>query len=308
MTSQVAEDSKNRELYEGLVISHLGKGLAIESEAGDIIICHTRRRMETAAAGDRVLWQPTKGGLGRVESILPRRSLLARPARNGKFRPVAANLDQLLIIFAIKPECDFLLIDQYLVVAENRGFQVSLIFNKIDLCNEKQLGDITERLSLYENLKYPIFFVSTKSGKGMDQIHQTLKGKTSMLVGQSGVGKSSMSNYLLPDKALKTGALSKTSGRGRQTTTAATLYHLPDGGDLIDSPGVSIFGLADISKADLAFGFREFQPHLNHCQFNDCKHINDKGCAIRLALENCEIDHSRYERFLKLREKLPTIS
>ena len=304
----MTDSPKNRGLHEGLVIAHLGKGLAVESEAGDIIACHTRRRMDTAAAGDRVLWQPTKGGLGRVESILPRRSLLARPARNGATRPVAANLDQLLVIFAIEPECDFLLIDQYLVVSENCGFQISLVFNKIDLCSKKRLEEFTQSLLIYEDLNYPVFFISTKTGEGMDHVHGTLQGKTSMLVGQSGVGKSSMSNYLLPDKELRTGAISEASGRGRQTTTAATLYHLPDGGNLIDSPGVSIFGLADISEADLAFGFREFQPHINHCRFNDCKHVNDKGCAIRSAMENREIDHSRYERFLKLREKLPTIA
>lgn len=127
-----------------------------------------------------------------------------------------------------------------------------------------------------------------------------------MLVGQSGVGKSSISNILLPDKEFRTGALSAGTGRGKHTTTKSTLYHLPGGGDLIDSPGIAIFGFADISEQDLAYGFREFQPHIGDCLFNNCRHKSDKGCAVRGAVENGEIDIQRYQRYLKLFEKLLT--
>jgi ribosome biogenesis GTPase len=126
----------------------------------------------------------------------------------------------------------------------------------------------------------------------------------SIFTGQSGVGKSSLTNTLIPDKNLKTNTVSATTKHGRHTTTAATLYHLPEGGDLIDSPGVAIFGLADINVGQLAQGYREFLPFLAQCKFNDCSHHLDKGCAVRAAVESGEIPTSRYERFLKLHDKM----
>ena len=126
-----------------------------------------------------------------------------------------------------------------------------------------------------------------------------------MLAGQSGVGKSSLTNAIIPDKVLKTNTVSATTKHGRHTTTAATLYHLNDGGDLIDSPGVAIFGLTGLTEQRLAYGYREFQPFIDKCQFNDCRHLKDKGCAVLMAVESGGISKTRYERFLKLREKMP---
>lgn len=290
------------ELTEGLVISHLGKGLAVES-SGKTILCHTRRRLETAAVGDRVLLSFTAPEQGRVEEILPRRSLLMRPARNGKTRPVAANIDQVLVVFAVEPYCDFLLIDQYLAICENRNIDAVLVFNKTDLNNN---AAIEKELSLYQNLDYTIHRISAKNETGLDELKIALTDKVSIFTGQSGVGKSSLTNLIIPDKNLKTNTLSEGSGHGRHTTTAATLYHLPGGGDLIDSPGVAIFGLAGLSEQQLASGYREFQPLLDHCQFHNCKHVKDKGCAVRHAAETGGISLSRYQRFLKLREKMQT--
>ena len=125
-----------------------------------------------------------------------------------------------------------------------------------------------------------------------------------MFAGQSGVGKSSLTNTILPDKNLRTNEISERSGLGRHTTTAATLYHLPKGGELIDSPGVAVFGLAEIKGHDLAWGYREFQPHIGHCRFNDCRHIHDKGCAVREAVATGEIATARQKRYLKLLDKL----
>jgi ribosome biogenesis GTPase len=126
-----------------------------------------------------------------------------------------------------------------------------------------------------------------------------------MLAGQSGVGKSSLTNAIIPDKDIKTNTVSATTKHGRHTTTATTLYHLTDGGYLIDSPGVAIFGLAGLSEHQLAYGYREFQTHIDNCQFNDCRHLKDKGCAVVAAVDNGDISKTRYDRFLKLREKMP---
>ncbi|MFZ2171657.1 MAG: ribosome small subunit-dependent GTPase A [Methylococcaceae bacterium] len=290
------------ELLEGLVIAHLGQGIAVEHN-DKIILCQTLRRVETVAVGDKVLWSLSSPDQGRIEEILPRRSLLARPSRNGKTRPVAANIDTVFVVFAIEPYCDFLLIDQYLAVCESHTIDAALVLNKTDLT---QSNSIEKELLDYQNLGYPLYRVSAKAASGLDELKRTLKNQVSMFAGQSGVGKSSLTNAIIPDKELKTNTISATTKHGRHTTTAATLYHLNGGGDLIDSPGLAIFGLAGLSEQQLAYGYREFQPLLDKCQFNNCRHLHDKGCAVRVAAENGEISMTRYQRFLKLREKLST--
>lgn len=289
------------ELLEGLVIAHLGQGIAVEHN-DKITLCQTLRRLETAAVGDKVLWSQSSADQGRIEEILPRRSLLMRPSRNGKTRPVAANIDTVFVVFAIEPYCDFLLIDQYLAICENRNIEAALVLNKTDL---PQSDSIEKELQDYKNLGYPLFRVSATNTTGLDELKQALKDQVSIFAGQSGVGKSSLTNAIIPDKELKTNTISATTKHGRHTTTAATLYHMNEGGDLIDSPGVAVFGLAGLSEQQLAYGYREFQPLLDHCQFNNCRHVNDKGCAVRAAVENDKISRTRYQRFLKLREKMP---
>jgi ribosome biogenesis GTPase len=288
---------------EGLVISHLGQGLAVESPDGKIILCQTRRRLGDVAVGDRVHWSPSEDGeQGRVEEVLERSSVLIRPGYAGKMRVVASNLDRVFVVISPSPEPDWLLVDQYLAVCEFRAIPAEIIFNKIDLAEDedKALAGLND----YVLIGYPTHPVSARNGRGLGQLKQALHEHCSMFAGQSGVGKSSLTNTLLPDKNLRIGEISERSGLGRHTTTTATLYHLPDGGKLVDSPGVAVFGLAEIKGQDLAWGYREFQPHIGHCRFNDCRHINDKGCAVREAIENGEIAVARHQRYLKLLEKL----
>ncbi len=287
---------------EGIVITHLGKGLAIESATGDIILCHTRRRLGDVAVGDRVVWQPIGDEQGRVIKVLPRKNVLARPGHNGTLRSVAANLDQVLIVVANEPPPDFLLADQYLAVCEQRDIALAFIFNKIDLVPDRR--SMADCLSEYAAIGYGFFPVSARTGEGLAELSQALKDRCSLLAGQSGVGKSSLSNALLPDKQLRTRELSEKTGLGRHTTTAATLFRLPQGGNLIDSPGVAVFGLAQISARELAGGYREFPPHSERCQFSDCRHIGDKGCAVRAAVDKGVISKARYLRYLKLLHQL----
>lgn len=288
-------------LLEGLVIAHLGQGIAVEYDQ-KIILCQTLRRLDTIAVGDKVLWSLSSSDQGRIEEILPRRSLLERPSRNGKTRPVAANIDTVFIVFAVEPNCDFLLIDQYLAVCENRNIDVALVLNKTDL---PQTAIIEKELLDYKKLGYPLYRISALGSSNIDELKNVLKGQVSMLAGQSGVGKSSLTNAIIPDKDIKTNTVSATTKHGRHTTTATTLYHLTDGGYLIDSPGVAIFGLAGLSEHQLAYGYREFQTYIDNCQFNDCRHLKDKGCAVVAAVDNGDISKTRYDRFLKLREKMP---
>ncbi len=290
------------ELHTGLVISHLGKGIAVEVD-NTIILCQIRRKIATVAAGDQVKISIVAKDQGRIEELLPRHSLLERPNKGNKTRPVAANIDQVFIVFATEPFCDFLLIDQYLAICENRHLNALLIYNKADLAASTK---IEQELETYVKLKYPLYRVSAKEKNGIENLQQALSNQISIFTGQSGVGKSSLTNALIPDKDLKTNTVSAITKHGRHTTTAATLYHLPEGGDLIDSPGVAIFGLAGLSEQQLAQGYREFQPFIDQCQFNNCSHVKDKGCAVREAVEKGVISSVRYQRFLKLREKMPT--
>ncbi len=290
------------ELIEGLVVSHLGQGIAVEI-SGEIFLCQTRRKLDTVAVGDQVMITKSSTNQGRIEEILPRRSLLKRPSRNKKTRPVAANIDKIYVVFATEPHCDFLLIDQYLAICENKNIDAVLVLNKIDLSSAKT---IEAELQQYQDLGYTMHKVSAAKNIGIDELKAALNNQISIFAGQSGVGKSSLTNSLIPDKQLKTNTVSEITKHGRHTTTAATLYHLPDGGDLIDSPGVAIFGLADLTEQQLAWGYREFQPLIEQCRFKDCRHVNDKGCAVRPAAENGDIPMRRYQRYLKLREKMPT--
>ncbi len=290
------------ELTKGLVVAHLGQGIAVET-SNAIILCQTRRKLETVAVGDQVMITHSSPEQGRIEQLLPRRSLLQRPSRNKKTRPVAANIDKVFVVFAAEPFCDFLLIDQYLAICENKNIDAVLVLNKVDLINTEE---IEVELQQYVKLGYELHKVSAKKDTGIAGLKAALNHHISIFTGQSGVGKSSLTNALIPDKQLKTNTVSETTKHGRHTTTAATLYHLPEGGSLIDSPGVAIFGLADLTEQELAWGYREFQPLIEQCQFNDCRHLKDKGCAVRLAAENNEISHQRFQRFLKLREKMPT--
>lgn len=290
------------ELHSGLVISHLGQGTAVEVD-GTIILCQTLRKLATVATGDRVKISIVAKDQGRIEELLPRHSLLERPNKGKKTRPVAANIDQIFVVFANEPYCDFLLIDQYLAICENRNIDALLIYNKSDLDLVK---NIEQELEGYLSLGYILFRVSAKDNVGIKNLKQALQDKISIFTGQSGVGKSSLTNALIPDKDLKTNTVSAITKHGRHTTTAATLYHLPDSGDLIDSPGVAIFGLAGLSEQQLAHGYREFQPFIDQCKFNNCRHVKDKGCAVRDAVEAGSISQTRYQRYLKLREKMPS--
>ncbi|MFT6624718.1 MAG: ribosome biogenesis GTPase [Cycloclasticus sp.] len=291
-------------VIRGRIVAHLGKALVVEDEQGQVSRCKKRSQLEQPAVGDYVKWIRTEAGAGRVEKVLERRSLLSRPAKNGSTRPVAANLDQLVVILAVKPNIDALLLDQYLIVSEFQDIKPLIVLNKIDLLDEQSRQETDELVAIYKQLGYEITEVSAKQQSGLDALRGRLKDKVSILVGQSGVGKSSIINALLPDLELQTKTLSTASGLGKHTTTSSTLYKLPEGGDIIDSPGVNIFGLANINERNLAYGFREIRQLAEHCRFANCLHLKEPKCAVKAAVENNEMSQQRYLRYLKLRDKL----
>ncbi len=291
-------------ILKGRIIAHLGKALIIEDDEGQTSLCKKRTQLEQPAVGDYVEWIRTESNAGRVEKVLERRSLLSRPAKNGKVRPVAANLDQIVIILAVKPNIDAFLLDQYLIVCKFQEIAPLIILNKIDLLDDESRQLTDELIRVYRKLDYEVIEVSAIEKTGLNTLRKRLQNETSILVGQSGVGKSTITNALLPDLELQTKTLSTASGLGKHTTTSSTMYKLPEGGNIIDSPGVNIFGLAHITKKNLAYGFREISHFADQCKYSNCMHIKEPKCAVKDNVESGKVDKQRYLRYLKLLEKL----
>lgn len=287
----------------GLVIARFGKQVLVEDPTGTTIRCHMRSHLDALVAGDKVLFNLGDDGLGVVTAQQPRMNALSRPDARGKLRAVAANIDLMLVVIAPTPEPHRNLIDRYLVAAEVAGIDAALVLNKSDLLTDQH--PYRDWLLDYQQLGYTV--LTTSSQQSEDSALTTLiDGKTLVLVGQSGVGKSSMIGRLLPDLDIKVGALSEGVGKGRHTTTAARIFQLPCGSRLIDSPGIREFGLSHISASEVARGFREFHNLLGHCEFRDCQHRSEPGCALHHARDTGLVSAARYESFERIIASLET--
>ncbi len=289
----------------GRVIAKHGQNLAVADAEGNIHHCMSRQNIGHLVCGDRVVWQATEPGNGVVTARLDRDSVLARPDYSGREKPLAANITLLVIVVAPEPAPSEYLLDQYLVTAETICVPALIAINKADLVIGNSGDEFNERIKIYENIGYPVARVSAHTKHGLDPMIERLQGETSILVGQSGVGKSSIINALLPDLDLQVGRLTQATKLGRHTTSASTCYSLPTGGELIDSPGVRSFRLLKLSRSALENGFKEFRPFLGHCQFNDCKHMQEPGCAIKKAVKNGKITQNRLDNFLHLADAMP---
>ena len=290
----------------GLVIANHGPALIVESQHGTLSRCTVRQNLGALVCGDRIIWQASGMGEGVVIAREERRSLLTRPDYSGHLKPIAANLDQVVVVMASYPELNEFLIDRYLVAVAAIQVTPLLVLNKIDMLDKKALAALKARLLTYARIGYPLLFASTRSDHGLDALRSRLKNCTSILVGQSGVGKSSLIQALLPDREIRIQALSRATGRGTHTTTTATLYHLPDGGDLIDSPGVRSFELGILEPGDVERGFVEFTPLLKQCRFSDCTHTVEPGCALLAAVARKEIDPRRLMSYQQIKNSLRT--
>lgn len=293
----------------GLVIAHFGVQVeveALEGElAGQVCRCHLRANLPALVTGDRVVWRAGNQGIGVIVAQLPRSSELCRPDMRGVLKPVAANVDQIVIVFAPLPEPHANLIDRYLIAADHAGIRPLLLMNKADLVDEGNAAKLDALLDVYRALDYPLLEVSAHNGNAMDDLRAALDGRVSVFVGQSGVGKSSLVNALLPGVDLRVGALSELTGKGTHTTTTARLFHFPGGGELIDSPGIREFSLGHVTRADVEDGFVEFRDLIGRCRFRDCKHDREPGCALLNALEEGRIHPQRLASYRHILASLP---
>ncbi|SMN00157.1 Ribosome small subunit-stimulated GTPase EngC [uncultured Candidatus Thioglobus sp.] len=277
----------------GLVITRYGQRLLVENEAGDLIQCTGRRNIGLSVAGDQVVFQAIDEQTGVVTALLERDNTLER-----SHKLIAANIDELWLVVALEPHYQFDLIDRYLVVAENANLPINIVVNKIELAQD--LAQVKQDFSMYAEAGYSISYLSVKTQTGVQTLKKQLNDKTQIFLGQSGVGKSSLINELIPELNLRVNEISVKSKLGKHTTTATTLYHIPSGGDLIDSPGVREFQLDSLSDKEILNGFREFKPFIGQCKFRNCAHINEPNCAIKIAVESGKIHIKRYENYLNL--------
>jgi len=286
-------------LLEGVVISRFGKRADVEDARapGPIWRCHIRANIDSLVAGDRVVWQRTADD-GVVTARHERRSVLHRPDMHGTPRPAAANLDQIVVVIAPEPPPHANLLDRYLAAAEDAGLHALILLNKTDLGT--QAAALEPLLAIYRAIGYPVLRASAGAAGGIAALETALVGHTTAFVGQSGVGKSSLIAALLPHEDIRIGELSQAVAKGRHTTTAARLYHLPRGGELIDSPGIREFGLGHLDTARIANGFVEFRPHLGRCRFRDCEHRDEPGCELRAAVEAGAVSPQRYAGYLQI--------
>jgi ribosome biogenesis GTPase len=259
------------------------------------------------AVGDVVtLERDVRGDAWTIRDILPRRSRLARRAPGGGRgeRIVAANVDQVVVMFAAaKPEPHPRMLDRFLVIAEGNDVAARVVINKVELVG---VDEARERFADYERAGYPVHYTSVKVRIGLEEVHDALRGRTSVLTGPSGVGKSSLMNALYPGLELRVGEISESVNKGRHTTVGGYAHPLPDeaGGFVVDTPGLREVGLWSLPPEDLDRCFPEFRPLIPQCRFADCQHGAEPDCAVRTAVEQGRISAARYESYRKLRSEL----
>jgi ribosome biogenesis GTPase len=244
-----------------------------------------------------------EAGTAIINSIADRRNYINRQSPKSKYQHhiVAANLDQSVLVATLRePRTSQGFIDRFLVASEMYHVPAVIVFNKWDLYREKEKQQFEEWAAMYGEAGYPVIVCSTVTGEGIEALKQKLAGKISLFSGHSGVGKSTLLNAILPELKLRTQDVSGWSGKGMHTTTFAEMFDLPGGGSLIDTPGVREFGLVNVTKQELSHYFPEMRSRLNDCQFNNCQHLNEPGCAIKQAVEEGAITEERYESYISL--------
>ena len=298
-------------LLEGMVVRRSADRAWVDA-AGEAISCSIRGKLRRSAplvAGDRVLVARTGPGEGALERVLPRRTEIRRGALTGeeKGRVTAANLDQVAVIVSmVPPPPRWGLVDRLLVEAERQGLDSLIVVNKLDLAPEgsPQRSAAAEGAGVYRTIGIRTFFTSALRAAGIDEVAEALRGRTTVLSGHSGVGKSSILNRLAPGAAVPEGDVNPVTGKGRQTTTWSELVPLAAGGYLVDTPGFREFGLVDLEPPELGRLYPEFRESIARCKYKDCLHRDEPSCGVREALATGGISKLRYQNYLQILRSL----
>ncbi|WP_172197791.1 ribosome small subunit-dependent GTPase A [Niveibacterium sp. COAC-50] len=284
---------------DGTIVAAFGRQYEVELADGARLLCFTRAKKSSYACGDRVQVSATAPDQGVIERLLDRSSLLYREDAF-KLKLIAANVTQVAIVVATEPSFSPELITRCLCAAEDQEVKTLIILNKADLTGG--LDAARALLTPFAALGYEV--IETCAKDTVEILRSRLAGETSLLVGQSGMGKSTLTNALIPEADATTATISTALDSGRHTTTFSRLYRLPGGGTLIDSPGLQMFGLAQLTQTSLAWSFREFRPFLGQCRFRDCRHEAEPGCALQSALSEKTISPLRFAQYQLLRDEL----
>jgi len=299
-------------MYKGIVLKALGQTYNVLIENGDVITCTLKGNLRLkdisttspVVVGDHVdVSDSEQGDDHSIASVEPRKNYIIRQSKklSKQFQIIAANMDQVFILVTlIHPKTHDTFVDRILTTAEAYGIDAHLIFNKRDLYKEKEIEELEEKLAIYDPIGYPCHVVSMLDDKYVSQLKKLCKGKVTLLCGMSGTGKSTMINTMIPGLNRKTGAISEAHLKGMHLTTFSEMILIPEGGYIIDTPGIQEFGIADITKYDLSQYFREMNVYRANCKFSNCMHINEPGCAVIKAVEEGEIAFSRYESYLSI--------
>jgi len=297
---------------EGLVTKSTGSWYQVLTNDGQKYDCRIKGIFRTKgitttnpiAVGDHVDFEmEPEQGTGVITKLHPRKNYIIRKSINlsKQAQILAANLDQaLLVVTLASPRTSLGFIDRFLVTAEAYDIPAVLVFNKLDLFSDEGLEILADYKSIYENIGYLCYEVSALNGTNVDQVSAIIKDKMTLFSGHSGVGKSSLINALVPELQLRTTQISEWHDKGVHTTTFAEMFELPQGGYIIDTPGIRELGVIDIERNELSHFFPEMRALLNQCRFNSCRHINEPGCAVIKAVEEGEIELSRYESYLSI--------
>jgi len=297
---------------KGLITKSTGSWYQVQTPDGETIDCRIKGIFRTKgitttnpiAVGDVVDFEmEPEQGTGVITKLEPRKNYIIRKSINlsKQGQVIAANLDQaLLVVTLASPRTSLGFIDRFLVTAEAYDIPAKLVFNKLDLFSDEGLEILADYKAIYEKIGYGCYEVSALEGTNIELVEGLLKDKVTLFSGHSGVGKSSLINVLLPDLDLRTHKVSGWSDKGMHTTTFAEMFELPRGGFIIDTPGIRELGVIDIEKQELSHFFPEMRERMHDCRFNNCRHINEPGCAVLEALESGEIELSRYESYLSI--------
>lgn len=298
---------------QGTVIRNTGSHYVVEMDGGETLNCKIKgnfrikgiRTTNPVAVGDVVtVGEACHDGTAFITAIVPRKNYIIRRASNlsKESHIIAANIDQaLLVVSLVDPPTSTTFIDRFLATSEAYSIHAVIVINKIDLLASEEDRELLETVSyLYKSIGYKVVTLSAKTGEGIEGLKELLKGRVSLFSGNSGVGKTSLINDLLPGLDLRTGEISAAHGTGIHTTTFSEMFHLPDGGEIIDTPGVRGFGTVDFDRHEVSHFFPEIFKMSSDCRFGDCTHTCEPGCAVLAAVEAGRIAASRYASYLSI--------